>query len=595
MLLTGGRQGPSAVDESFDRYARMVRWALGVPVALVSLVEPDRQVFVGADGLPAAYDLARETPLSHSFCQWVVLGQVPLIIDDARLHPWLWNNPAICDLGVVAYAGHPITDDAGRVIGSLCAIDDQARTWDEASLGALADLAAACSAELAQRRLRIKASRAVRGAEQMIESSTLLLSLSRGLNDARTSHEVAEAIRRVTTTHLGCHHSEIWIRAGRPDAVDLPSSPSPPVDRSMGPVPADVLAPTTLERVELPEPGAVVPTICLDRSHPVADTVLSGDLRAFTDRAALRDAYPHPDLAGADGERHLFLPLGHRGPATGALVLAWREPGAFSDDMLACATALAAYTAQALERAHLLQTQHQALHTLQTSLLPTLPVVAGLQLAARYQPAASGQVGGDWFDAVELESGATSLMIGDVVGHDISAAAAMGQLRSTLRTLVWAVEDEPSRQVQRLDKAMEDLGVGTMASLVHAVLSPPDASGSRTLRWTSAGHPPPLLVSPDGTATFLGDQVGDVMLGVLAGSMRSDQSVELPPSSTLLLYTDGLIERRGEDLQTGLARLRCAAASHADQDLEDFLDGVLGVAHVAGLVDDIAVLAVRLT
>ena len=103
-------QGPDhlGVDESFDRYARMVRRALGVPVALVSLVEEDRQVFVGAEGLAPAYQEARETPLTHSFCQWVVHDQAPVVTDDARLDERLRDNLAIPDLGVVAYAGHPI-------------------------------------------------------------------------------------------------------------------------------------------------------------------------------------------------------------------------------------------------------------------------------------------------------------------------------------------------------------------------------------------------------------------------------------------------------------------------------------------------------
>ncbi|MGA9746365.1 MAG: GAF domain-containing protein, partial [Nocardioides sp.] len=138
-------------DLSFDRYARMVRRTLGVPVALVSVVEEHRQVFPGAEGLPDPYQESRETPLSHSFCQYVVEDDRPLVITDARVDARLHDNLAIPDLGVIAYAGWPLVDPDGRTIGSLCAIDSEPHPWTKSELDALADLAAACSAELAQR------------------------------------------------------------------------------------------------------------------------------------------------------------------------------------------------------------------------------------------------------------------------------------------------------------------------------------------------------------------------------------------------------------------------------------------------------------
>ncbi len=138
---------------SFDHHARLVRRILRVPVALVTLVEADRQVFCGLDGLEGPYAAARQTPLSHSFCQYVVADEKPLIITDARLETRLADNLAIRDLEIIAYAGWPLLDEAGTTVGSLCAIDSSPRDWTAEDLETLSDLAQACSAEL-QARLR---------------------------------------------------------------------------------------------------------------------------------------------------------------------------------------------------------------------------------------------------------------------------------------------------------------------------------------------------------------------------------------------------------------------------------------------------------
>lgn len=140
-------------DESFDRYARLVCGSLGVPVSIVSIVEPTRQVFPGALGLPEPYRTLRETPLTHSFCQYVVADGCALVVRDAREDERLRDNLAIRDLDVVAYAGYPLTDGDGTVIGSLAAIHAVPHEWTDVELATLRDLAAACSTELAQRDL----------------------------------------------------------------------------------------------------------------------------------------------------------------------------------------------------------------------------------------------------------------------------------------------------------------------------------------------------------------------------------------------------------------------------------------------------------
>ena len=176
-------------DPDMDLFAGRVRRWLGVPVGLVTLVRPDEQVFPGAAGLPGPLSQARRTPLSHSFCQHVVLTAQPLIVEDAREHELLADNPAITDLSVIAYAGFPLTDGTGNVLGSLCAIDFVPRRWDPAQLSALEDLASMCSVALRLRMATVDAERErqrrdeldVRLREQLQHRTTVTHTLQRAM------------------------------------------------------------------------------------------------------------------------------------------------------------------------------------------------------------------------------------------------------------------------------------------------------------------------------------------------------------------------------------------------------------------------------
>ena len=184
-------------DEAFDRFARLVSDLLDVPVALVSLVSADRQFFPGAVGLPDPWSERRQTPLSHSFCQHVVDIEAPMVLPDARLYPRVRDNLAIDDLGVVAYAGMPLTDLSGRVLGSLCAIDNKPRAWTAAQLRTLADLAAACSSEL---RLRIALDGAQEARRRVVQAHERL-ELVAGVSETLAGTlDVGTALRRLAAT-----------------------------------------------------------------------------------------------------------------------------------------------------------------------------------------------------------------------------------------------------------------------------------------------------------------------------------------------------------------------------------------------------------
>jgi PAS domain S-box-containing protein len=266
---------------------------------------------------------------------------------------------------------------------------------------------------------------------------------------------------------------------------------------------------------------------------------------------------------------------------------------ALTADDLSLLEDIARRTGLALDNARLYQRQRKVAETMQRHLLPHLPAVPGLQMAARYLPAPDeSQVGGDWYDAFTLADGMTALVIGDVVGHDLDAAAGMAQIRSMLRAYAWGHQEAPSSIMRRLDESTRLAGV-SMVTLVFGVLGQTD-DGAWRLTWTTAGHPPPLLVTHDGQARYLTGGHG-MLLGTGTSPARTDASLVLPPQATLVFYTDGLVERRDRPIDDGLERLRRHAASLAHRPLAAFTDLLLERTRPTGEEndDDVAVLGLR--
>ncbi|SHN82516.1 PAS domain S-box-containing protein [Geodermatophilus obscurus] len=233
---------------------------------------------------------------------------------------------------------------------------------------------------------------------------------------------------------------------------------------------------------------------------------------------------------------------------------------------------------------------------LQQALLTPPPEPDHLQVAVRYRPAAhEAQVGGDWYDAFLQPDGATVLVIGDVVGHDSNAAAAMGQLRGLLRALAYDNEEPPSATLSRTEHVARGLAVSTMATVVLARIERhPDVpvAGTRVLRWSNAGHLPPVLLAPDGTTTLL-ETRPDLVLGIDPDAPRADHTAELADGQTLLLVTDGLVERRDSDLDAGLAALQEALRDLGGTPLEELCDTLLARMLPEPGADDVAIVAVR--
>jgi PAS domain S-box-containing protein len=850
--LPSGTALPPRSDPAFERFARLVRRQLDVPVALVTLVSAEQQVFPGAVGLPEPWQSTRCTPLSHSFCQHVVRSAAPLVITDARTDPLVADNLAIPDLHVIAYAGVPISDADGVVVGSLCAIDSRPRTWSEEDLAVLADLAEACSSELQLRTAQQRAAEAAARAEataaraeaseaqarqllaqQEIDRSRSSLALTAGqvgtfdmdlatgaltVDDrllelsgmdratftgrpedvyahvqpddvadvtARVEHAVAnggtyEAEYRIVLgdgscrwlaargevvgradgtarrlvgvvhditaqrepqekvaaivdsmavgfltvdtdwviTHVnreaeritsfsreallgrtlweafpaaaGTVFEERYRRAaatGQPESVDAyyPEPLDAWVEVRVVPSPSGVAfhfiditaravgqqqAERAVQRERLLSRITEELSATLDADEAarrltrlvvpgIADwciVTLIDDEEAGGDRRALRnvtswhhdpqlraavDAYAQTRLgalrddalfvrAMRTGELQLLaedataraeammqpgpvrdlvrqlapesvavLPLpGRNGPVGLLTLVTGTDRGPFAPEDLVTARHVAARAGLVLDNARLYRQQRGLAEGFQRSLLTPPPEPDHLQIVVRYVPAGeAAEVGGDWYDAFLQPGGATLLVVGDVVGHDVASAAAMGQIRTIVRTVGALDHDGPASVLRQVEEVMQTLQSPILATTLVARLEQTEeekAAGRTRLRWSNAGHPPPMTVAPDGTVTVLTTERADLLLGVEPTAPRRESQVTLGWDTVIVLCTDGLIERRDSDLDAGTARLQAVLADLAGRELDELCDELLARMLPDAPDDDVALVAVRL-
>ncbi|CAA9320804.1 MAG: Serine phosphatase RsbU, regulator of sigma subunit [uncultured Nocardioidaceae bacterium] len=284
----------------------------------------------------------------------------------------------------------------------------------------------------------------------------------------------------------------------------------------------------------------------------------------------------------------LTVPLTARGRTFGTISWVNGEEGRrFSEADIAFGEDIARRAAVAIDNAHLHSELREIAERLQQAVLPPdLPETPGWQLAASYVSAGRVGVGGDFYDVIPLSDHRLALVIGDVMGRGVEAAAAMSQIRAALRALV-AVDPDPQAVMTRLDLLYEHFPSEQLVTVLYAVVDP--ATDQAVI--ACAGHPPPLLLHPDGTAEFVDLAVGRI-LGV-EPSERTPVTVDFGGGSTLMLFTDGLVERRGEDLEAGKQRLLAAARGLAPTLGSSDLDALVSVMRDPTRDDDVAVLAAR--
>jgi serine phosphatase RsbU (regulator of sigma subunit)/integral membrane sensor domain MASE1 len=286
----------------------------------------------------------------------------------------------------------------------------------------------------------------------------------------------------------------------------------------------------------------------------------------------------------------LAVPARAAGTAFGALEFRFADDAAIDGDVTAMARTLAELMAPALHRARLYEDEREAAHQLQRALLPAVPdALPGAEFAGCYRPADQHHdIGGDWYDAFHLPDGGVGFAVGDVVGHDLRAAAAMGRLHSALTVLAAAPHDGPAAVLDALDRASSTIPGAQLTTIGYAEW---DATTSR-LRYACAGHPPPLLVT-DHHARFLSG--GRSRPLAAASEPRTEAAVVVPPGSMLLWYSDGLVERRDSDLDAGLDRLASVASRLAGADPRTWCDHLMReLAGSQRLHDDVVLICLRL-
>ncbi|MFJ8160120.1 SpoIIE family protein phosphatase [Streptomyces sp. NPDC096136] len=321
-----------------------------------------------------------------------------------------------------------------------------------------------------------------------------------------------------------------------------------------------------------------------------AGHVLSTGLPSFFATAEeMAGEYPRAPLMS--GKRAwAFLPLLISGRPVGCCILSYDRPHAFTADERAVLTSLAGLIAQALDRARLYDAVHGLALGLQETLLPPgLPAVPGLTMAARYLPASRGMdIGGDFYDVIRLDATTVAAVIGDVQGHNVAAAALMGQVRTAIRATAGA---PPDRVLDRTNRVLIDLGGDLLVSALYARIDL--AQGRAAL--ASAGHPPPFLHRPGQPGLVVGLDPAP-LLGIDTGTPYPVADLALPPGSTLALYTDGLVEVPGTDPDRTAADLAGYLARHRDEDVEHLIDGLIRRAWPTGrYTDDTALLLLRTT
>ena len=320
---------------------------------------------------------------------------------------------------------------------------------------------------------------------------------------------------------------------------------------------------------------------------PWTDAVRDGVTLEFPSAAEVRRAYPELEqIYPLPGEGAVItLPLAPAGPCCGAVTFGFDAPGPVADAVRAVVAEVANLAAYAAQRAVVYDAEYDAAQMLQQAYLPgRLPDVPGLTCASRCLSASDPWgVAGDWYDVLSLPGPLVGLIMGDVAGHGIKAAATMAALRGAVRAFS-TVESSPAAILTRMNTYMGVFKPDAFATMFVAVFNPADG----VLRFARAGHPPALLLHPDGTADVLVEPLGPP-LG-LPDAHYDEGQLPLPPGGALVIYTDGLIECQDQDIDAAITDLVRTASAHQAGRPEELCDGLVELLAGADLFDDVTML-----
>ena len=571
--------GPEA-DAAFDRIAVLVRRLVDVPVALVTVLDADRQYLPGVIGLPEPLIDTREMPLSLSLSQHVVEDGRSLVVPDLRADPRMRHHRAVHDLGAIAFAGVPLTDSDGLVLGTLAVMDREARDWTRSEIELLFELGEVCSSELRLWIAREIADEARRHAESAHNQLSLLGELTEALG---ATMDIDEALSRLGRTVAGRLSDWCFVALAEPSGSvrHVSAAHHDPAYAGDAQRLAELAAAAPGEMKAL---VAAVQRATLPIRQETAD-LASLDGRVSDARIAEImqrigfGSYLVAPITGPVGRRIIGMVILVNGP----------DRGPFGDAEERTATEIGRRAGLAVDNSRLYGRQRHVAEVLQHSMLPELPDIPGVQLHATYLPAQVGDsVGGDWYDAFRQPDGSVMLAVGDVAGHDIEAAATMGQVRNLVRGDAYGRDDAPGPLLSQLDRALHGLGVPAAATAVLARVR--QEKDDYALEFANAGHPPPVLLRPDGEIEVWWESP-EPLLGLMPHEGRSTHRRLVRPGSTLLLYTDGLVEHPAQLIDEGIRRISTVLQGHPAAAVDDLCASLIATATRRD--DDIALMVVR--
>lgn len=528
----------STPDESFDQLARLAAAVLGVPWVFLTLVDDHRSFWMSAVGVDPDPNtqLYGENSVDDSFCQYVIAEDAAVVIDDAALDPRSAQNPSIESMGVVAWAGFPLRSVNGSVVGTFCAVDRVARQWSGEDLTLLQALATAATSHLQLRSALAVATESARELreemkrrEVLVSRATRLAQLAQELSAVSTVEQVARVVTTTGRDVLAAAFANIAVTDADQRHLDVVHSP--PLS---------------------PELAARYSRIVLSDDLPLSHAVTRGETVFLPDLAAVEDRYPHvlDDTVSAGLASTASIPLFRADRSVaGALGVGWSVPVEFTPIVRSVLTTVSEMCAQALDRSQVGDARTQFVRSLQYALLGSTGLRDGLDIAADYIAANDALgFGGDWYDFIHISPSRTAVVVGDICGHGIEAAARMTQIRGAINALVSLHSD----QLDRLfDRAEQQLNLSTNAFVATLSVHVIDTE-TNTISYVSAGHPPALLVDERGAATFLEGGRRPV-LGI-GGRSPTVARVDFTPGSVMVAYTDGLVEQR-RDFGRGLQLL----------------------------------------
>lgn len=555
----------TATEASFDRRTRLVAEVIGVPWTFITIVDADRCFWKSAHGVDPA---VRESAAQDSFCKYVIAMDGPFTVSDARLDERTRDNPSIAAMSIVAWAGYPVRAEEGHILGALCAVDTQPRQWSPIDLMLLETLADSLSVEIQLRTAHADAATlrteiALR--DLMVGRAAMLADLAQLLSAADSVAAVGEII--TTTGRSALAADLINLALVDDEHRNLRTVYSPPLS---------------------PVQAAKWATVSLQGDFPLAHAVLHNRPIYVSDGAMRASAYPHlvDDAITAGIEATAALPL-LRSDRTvaGAIGVGWVEPVEFSPIMRSLLITVAQMCGQALDRCLLGDARRGFLRSLQGALLPRIPSAEGLEIAAEYLPANSELgFGGDWYDVIALSPHRTALIIGDVCGHGLEAAATMTQIRGAINSLVRTNWDRLEHLFDTVEVVL-DREHDFVATVAVYVID----TTRNMISYVSAGHPPAIVIPVEGDFTLLEGGRRPV-LGI-GGPLPVVGTHPFEPGDLLVSYTDGLVEHGRRDLASGIRTTANALVALRSEALPTIVRELSR--EVAHATDDIAFAIVR--